>query len=162
MYDACSPWTYADVISHTRGYDVMIDGHSHDTEQIVMKNLDGEPILRSALGTKMNCIGYSHIDADGRITETGIWTWANKKEATELFGIHNAITDKIEEEDEKLAPILDEVVARTDVTLTIYDPEEKDNSGNPIRMVRRAETKGVVGPVHTRSADWRFDTLSKA
>ncbi|MBQ3380519.1 MAG: 5'-nucleotidase C-terminal domain-containing protein, partial [Oscillospiraceae bacterium] len=31
-------------------------------------------------------------------------------------------------------------VAHTNVELTIYDPVAKDNSGNPIRMVRRAET----------------------
>ena len=140
FFDASSPWTYADVISHTRGYDVMIDGHSHDTDQITMKNLDGEPILRCALGTKMNCIGYSHIDADGKITSTGIWSWPNEKKAPELFGIRNKLTEDIAAEQEALAPVMNQVVAETKVSLTIYDPVEKDNSGNPIRMVRRAET----------------------
>ena len=140
LFDASSPWTYADVISHTRGYDVMIDGHSHDTDQITMKNLDGDPILRCALGTKMNCIGYSHIDADGKITSTGIWSWPNDKKAPELFGIRNKLTEDIAAEEEELAPVMNQVVAETNVPLTIYDPVEKDSSGNPIRMVRRAET----------------------
>ncbi len=39
---SCSPWTYADVISHTNGIDVFLDGHSHDTDQVVMKNKDGK------------------------------------------------------------------------------------------------------------------------
>ena len=34
----------------------------------------------------------------------------------------------------------DTVVAETEQELTIYYPEEKDSSGNPIRMVRRSET----------------------
>ena len=32
----CSPWTYADVISHTTGIDCFIDGHSHDIDQVVL------------------------------------------------------------------------------------------------------------------------------
>ncbi len=40
-----SSWTYAEVIEHTNGIDVFIDGHSHDTEQVVMKNKDGEEVI---------------------------------------------------------------------------------------------------------------------
>jgi 2',3'-cyclic-nucleotide 2'-phosphodiesterase (5'-nucleotidase family) len=47
----CSPWTYADVVSNTNGIDVVLDGHSHDTEQVVMKNKDGKSVPRSACGT---------------------------------------------------------------------------------------------------------------
>ena len=42
-----SPWTYADVISHTSGIDAWLDGHSHDAEQMVMKNKTGRPVYRS-------------------------------------------------------------------------------------------------------------------
>ena len=134
------PWTYADVISHTDGIDVFLDGHSHDTDQVIMKNKDGEDVPRSAVGTKMACIGYSHISAEGDIVETGIWSWPNKTSAPELLDIHNEIRDRVDEAQQELAEELDQVVASTAVTLTINDPEEVDSSGNPVRMIRRAET----------------------
>ena len=85
--EECRPWTYADVIANTSGIDVFLDGHSHDTDQVVMKNKDGEDVTRSAVGTKMSCIGYTHISAEGEIAETGIWTWSNKISAPELLDI---------------------------------------------------------------------------
>ena len=134
------PWTYADVISHTDGIDVFLDGHSHDTDQVIMKNKDGEDVPRSAVGTKMACIGYSHISAEGDIVETGIWSWPNKTSAPELLDIHNEIRDRVDEAQQELAEELDKVVASTAVILTINDPEAVDSSGNPVRMIRRAET----------------------
>ena len=83
------PWTYSDVISHTNGIDVFLDGHSHDTEQVVMKNKDGKDVVRSACGTKLNCIGYSKISPDEGITDTNIWKWNNDICAAELLGINN-------------------------------------------------------------------------
>ena len=80
------PWTYADIIEHTRGIDVFLDGHSHDTEQVVMKNMDGQNVTRSACGTKLQCIGYSHISRDGEVVETGIWSWPNKVSAAGAAG----------------------------------------------------------------------------
>ena len=136
----CTPWTYADVLSHTNGIDVLLDGHSHDTEQIVMKNKDGDNVVRSACGTKLNSIGYSHISAADGIVDTNIWTWPNKQSLPELTGLHNRMSDAVAAEKEEIEDILKEVVAQTKVDLTIFDPVEKDTGGNPIRMVRRAET----------------------
>ena len=134
------PWTYADVLGATTGIDVLLDGHSHDTEQVVMKNRDGEDVVRSACGTKLNCIGYSMISPEDGITETDIWTWTNDVCAADLLGIRNGISEKIDAAKAGLTQQLDEVVGQSSVELTIYDPQEKDASGNPIRMVRRAET----------------------
>ena len=134
------PWTYADIIEHTRGIDVFLDGHSHDTEQVVMKNMDGQNVTRSACGTKLQCIGYSHISRDGEVVETGIWSWPNKTSAPELLGIDNAAGQKVTEALASLQDLLGKVVAHTPYTLTINDPAAVDSSGNPIRMVRRAET----------------------
>ena len=136
----CRPWTYADVIAHTNGIDVFLDGHSHDTEQIAMKNKDGREVVRSAVGTKMNCIGYSHISKDGGIAETDILSWPNKISAPESLGIENAMKDKVAQALAGLDDELKKVVAASDADLTINDPVEKDASGNPVRMVRRAET----------------------
>ncbi len=136
----CSPWTYADIIEHTRGIDVFLDGHSHDTEQVVMKNMDGEDVTRSACGTKLACVGYSHISADGEVLETGIWSWTNDIPAPQLLGIDNPVGEKVAEAAAALEEQLDTVVAYTPFTLTINDPEAVDADGKPVRMVRRAET----------------------
>ena len=136
----CRPWTYADVIEHTNGIDVFLDGHSHDTDQIVMKNKDGEDVVRSAVGTKMHCIGYSFISAEEGIEETNIWSWPNDKSAPELLGIRNEMSEAIAEEMEAADKFLEQKAGTSEFDLTISDPEEKDASGNPIRMVRRAET----------------------
>lgn len=140
METACQPWTYADIISHTNGIDVFLDGHSHDTEQVVMKNKDGEETTRSAVGTKLNCVGYSHISAEGEILETGIWSWPNDIAAPKLLGISNQMSEEVDTELAELEGEIGQVVATSAVDLTIYDPEAVDETGNPVRMVRRAET----------------------
>ncbi|WP_081832744.1 bifunctional metallophosphatase/5'-nucleotidase [Oribacterium sp. P6A1] len=140
LYDTYSPWTYKDIIEHTEGIDVFLDGHSHDTEQIVMKDKSGKEVTRSAVGTKLNCIGYSHISADKKVLKTDVWSWPNKDSAPALLGINNEIGDMVQEVKAELGEKMNEVVAKTDVELTVNDPKETDNNGNPIRMVRRAET----------------------
>ncbi|MBP5223312.1 MAG: nucleoside hydrolase [Lachnospiraceae bacterium] len=140
MEAECAPYTYADVISNTTGIDVFLDGHSHDTDRIVMKNKNGEDVTRIAVGTKLASIGYSHISADGQIVETGIWNWSNDESFQDLFSCDNEVADKIAAAKEVLDQQLGGVAASTEFELTIYDPTEKDESGKPIRMVRRAET----------------------
>ncbi|MBO4902056.1 MAG: bifunctional metallophosphatase/5'-nucleotidase [Lachnospiraceae bacterium] len=140
LEDVCKPWTYADVIANTNGIDVFLDGHSHDTEQLVMKNKDGVEVPRSAVGYKLDCIGYSHISADGEILKTNIWSCSGDGCMADLMDVHNEIRDKVEAAQEKLQEELGEVVATTDVELTINDPVAKDDAGEPIRMIRRAET----------------------
>ena len=137
--EACRPWTYDDVISHTNGIDVFLDGHSHDTNQVTMKNKDGEDVLRSACGTKLACIGWCRIDKEGKIT-TGLYTWNNPDSAPKMLGIQNEMAEAVAAATDTLNEKLSEVVASSQVDLTIYDPEEVDANGKPIRMVRRAET----------------------
>ena len=137
--EECRPWTYADVIENTNGIDVFLDGHSHDTEQVTMKNKDGEDVIRSACGTKLACVGYCRIAADGTIT-AGVYTWNNSVSAPVLLGIDNDMSEAVTEASAALNEKLQEVVASTQVKLTINDPEAVDENGKPIRMVRRAET----------------------
>ena len=139
-YTADSPWTYSDVIEHTNGIDVVLDGHSHDTEQVEMKNKDGKKVTRSACGTKLNCIGYSHISSEKQVVETGIWSWPNDTAAPELLNIQNNITTAVGDVMKQQEKQLGEVIAKSNVDLLISDPTEEDTSGNPVRMVRRAET----------------------
>ena len=69
--EAFRPWTYADVISHTSGIDAFLDGHSHDTDQVIMKNKEGKKVPRSACGTGMQCIGWCRILMEEKIAVSG-------------------------------------------------------------------------------------------
>ena len=135
----CSPWTYADVISNTNGIDAFLDGHSHDTEQVVMKNKDGDDVIRSACGTKLANIGYLRISPEGELS-AGLYTWTNKTALPALLGLKNAAAEDVEAKANDLKDMLNKVVASTAVALTVNDPEAVDDNGNPVRMVRRAET----------------------
>ena len=137
--EECRPWTYADVLSNTNGIDVLLDGHRHDSEQVVMKNKDGEDVLRSACGTKLGAIGYCRITADGEVS-TGLYTWNNKDSLPALLGLNNEMSAAVEDATAELNKKLNEVVANTQVTLTITDPEAVDTNGKPIRIVRSQET----------------------
>ncbi len=135
-----APYTYVDIIENTTGIDAFLDGHSHDTDQAAVKNKDGEEVLRSACGTKLNGVGYLDISAEDGSLSTGVYTWNNSVSVPDLLGIENEMSAKIAEQMEKLDEDLGQVVAKTAVELTIFDPEAKDDNGNPIRIVRRAET----------------------
>ena len=141
MEAALEPYTYADVIEHTNGIDVLLDGHSHDTQQVEMLNKDGDKVIRSACGTKLACIGYSRISADKKVVETGIWSWPNKSSLPTLIGVDNEIREKVDETIATNEEKLNVVIAHTGVELTINDPLEINvETGLPVRMVRRAET----------------------
>ena len=135
----CKPWTYADVIANTTGIDAFLDGHSHDTDQVEMLNKDGEKVLRSGCGTKLQGVGYLRIAKDGALS-AGIYSWNNDVAAPELFGIKNDISKAVNAATETLNAKLNEVVAVSEVDLTIYDPLVTKDDGSKIRIIRNAET----------------------
>ena len=140
MYAADNPWDYASVAANTNGIDAILDGHSHDYDQVMVKNKDGVEIPRSACGTKMKGIGWLRISReDGSIT-TGVYDWNNDVSATELLGLDNdmskAVAAAMEDVDKQLA----KVIGKTTVDLTIFDPKTQTEDGKPVRIVRRAET----------------------
>ena len=135
-----APYTYADIISNTSGIDALLDGHSHDTDQVVMKNKNGKDVHRSACGTKLEGVGYLRISAkDGSIT-CGLYSWNNDISAPELLGLKNDVNAAVERATSLLNAKLSEVVAHTAVDLTINDPVAVDAEGKPIRIIRNAET----------------------
>ena len=133
------PWNYGDVISHTAGIDVVLDGHSHDTDQVLVKNAEGKEVPRAASGTKLACIGWCRISADGEIS-TGLYTWDNKVAAPELLGLDNDMSRAVAEATDELNEKLNEVVATTSVELIVRDPDILDSKGKAMRMIRRTET----------------------
>ena len=97
-----TPWSCAQVISNTSGSDAFLDGHSHDTDQMIVQNADGQEVPRSASGTQLKNIGYLKITADGQLS-VGLYNWPNKVSARELFGIDNAVSRRIDELNAELA-----------------------------------------------------------
>ena len=139
LEEACSPWTYADVIANTNGIDAFLDGHSHDTEQIIMKNKDGSQVPRSACGTALEAVGWCRISADGVIS-TGLYTWSNDTPADKLMMISNEMENNIAKANASIEEQLLVGIGASPFELTVNDPEAVDAEGLPIRMVRRAET----------------------
>ena len=137
--DECAPWRYDNVIANTTGIDAWLDGHSHDTDQVVMKNKDGQDVVRSACGTKMEHIGVLTIGADGTITSE-LYSWNQKTAAPELLGLANAGADAVAAASDVLNAKLAEVVASTTVDLIINDPVAVTEAGKPVRIIRRSET----------------------
>ncbi len=137
--EQCRPWTYADVISHTNGIDAFLDGHSHDTDQVIMKNKDGKEVPRSACGTKMQHIGWCRIPAEGEVT-TGIYSWTLDDPAPEVLGIENEMSAAVKEARGSISKLLEGKIAVSEQEMTIYDPVAVDPEWGKVRMIRRAET----------------------
>ena len=137
--EACAPWTYANVIANTTGIDALLDGHSHDTDQVQMENKDGQTVLRSGCGTKLAGVGCLRIGKDGKLS-TELFLWNNKTAAPALLGIRNDVYTAVKTAQDALTEKLSEVVAQTAVELTINDPTAKKDDGSPIRIVRSQET----------------------
>ena len=135
----CAPWMYSDVIANTTGIDVWLDGHSHDSDQVVMQNKDGVDVIRSGCGTKLASIGVLTFGTDGTVT-AGLMDWNQSVAAPVLFGLQNAGADAVKAETEELNEVLQTVVAKTAVDLYINDPTEVTEEGKPVRIIRRAET----------------------
>ena len=137
----CSPYTYADVIANTTGINALLDGHSHDTYHVEMRNKARETVLRQGCGTKMEGIGYLKIAAKDGAMEAGVMMWNNDDfNATQLYQLDTDVTKAVAEATETLNAKLAEVVAKTDVELTINDPVAVTEEGKSVRIIRNAET----------------------
>lgn len=139
--ESCAPYMYSDVIANTTGIDVMLDGHSHDTDHVEMLNKEGKTVLRQGCGTKLEGVGYLKIAAEDGAMSTGVMMWNNSDfNATAIYGLDNEITKAVADATEELNVKLAEVVAKSDVELTINDPVAVDGEGKSVRIIRSAET----------------------
>jgi len=135
----CSPWTYSEVIANTNGIDAMLDGHSHDTDQVVMLNKDGKEVVRSGCGTKLANIGVVTLATDGKISSR-LYSWDADVAAPALLGLNNAGSAAVAQASEVLNEKLQQVVASTTVDLTINDPVATTDDAKPVRIIRNTET----------------------
>ena len=137
----CSPYTYADVIANTTGITALLDGHSHDTDHVEMRNKARETVLRQGCGTKLEGVGYLKIAAKNGAMKAGVMMWNNDDfNATQLYQLDTDVTKAVAEATETLNAKLAEVVAKTDVELTINDPVAVTEDGKAVRIIRNAET----------------------
>ena len=130
-----APYSASDLIENTNGIDAVLDGHSHSVwaGEIVL-NKDGEEVLLSSTGTKLENLGSLTI-VD---TEDGIdFTTELHHEVIFQDDAMAAFVAGIKEEYAELAQT---VVAKTDVDLTIVDPTLTESEGKPLRIVRSQET----------------------
>ncbi len=130
----CEPYTSIDVIYNVSGIDAVLDGHAHETmdeNRVIGK--DGKEVVRVACGTKLANVGALTITPDGKISSE-LFTWKNSVAPTEIFGLTGPVVDAVAEKVASLDEIRKTVVAYTENTLYINDPE------TDVRIIRNAET----------------------
>lgn len=126
-----SPWMSTEVIAHTTGIDVVLDGHSHTVEPSkTVKNAAGEDVLLSQTGTKGESVGKLVIAPDGTMT-TELVALADVDTTSQAYTDAKTFIEGIQNEYKAKA---DEVVATSSVDLTVNDPTTGE------RAVRSAET----------------------
>lgn len=128
---SCTPWTSSQVIENTSGIDAFLDGHSHSViESETVKNKEGKDVLLTSTGTKLVSIGQLVLDEDGTISSSLISDDIETDPETEQY---------IQELNDEFEETLNEVVAKTEVSLVVNDPVTADQE-KPVRLVRTSET----------------------
>ena len=103
----------AAMIANTSGIDVVLDGHSHISEDCErIQNADGEWVLLSQTGTKFESVGMLLIEQNGSISTGLITDFAEKDAQTDSF---------IKQIQSQFAEELKTVIAHTSVELMILD-----------------------------------------
>ena len=137
--ETSGPYKYTDIISNTSGINVFLDGHSHDNDQVNMKDKDGNNVFRMGVGTKLSSLGIVTFTPADTI-EHELLTFEKPAEGEEKPVYDNPVSKIISEKSEKIGNQMSEVIGTTDFPLYIYDPTAKDDAGKPIRIIRRMET----------------------
>ena len=131
----CQPYTSSDVIANTTGIDVVLDGHSHSViAGDLVLNAAGEEVILTSTGTKLQFIGSLTIE-EGE--DSILLTTELHEETIFQDAEFDAYVQTVKAQYEE---ILNQVVATTEVDLTINDPVAVNEEGKPIRIVRSQET----------------------
>ena len=134
VYD--DKWSSVALIEHVSGLTGFIDGHSHSVLEEVVKDRDGSDVPLVSTGTKLQDIGQITIAGDELICELiekGAFE-VSDDESTAEYDAYQQTTDYIADIYDQYADLVNTVVAKTDVELTINDPDTGE------RAVRSAET----------------------
>lgn len=119
------PYDSITLIRNTSGIDAVLDGHSHSVIiGDLYPNKDGEDVLLSSVGTRMENAGQLIIGKDGTLTSLLISDYDEEDEE---------VRKALDEAQEKLDAILSEKVGEVPYTLSVKDE-------NGLRIVRNRET----------------------
>lgn len=119
-------WSSLAVAQNTQGIDAIIDGHSHEViPTFIAKNKQGKNVLITQTGTKLQNIGKLTITPQGKISTELI---------NDLTKTNQKTTDLINEEKNKYAPLLNQIIGKNTVKLITNDPNTNT------RLVRNSET----------------------
>lgn len=119
-------WSSLAVAQNTQGIDAIIDGHSHEViPSFIAKNKQGKNVLITQTGTKLQNIGKLTITPQGKISTELI---------NDLTKTNQKTTDLINEEKNKYAPLLNQIIGKNTVKLITNDPNTNT------RLVRNSET----------------------
>ncbi len=135
---SASPYRYDDLITHISGADALLDGHSHDTEYAEVVDKEGKTVLRQGCGTKLEAIGTLTIGTDGKLSMK-LYRWISQDFTAMDLGIMGEAGEAVALATDELKLALSNVIAHSDFDLVINEPGVTDDSGKPIRIVRRAE-----------------------
>lgn len=120
------PFRSYDVIANTTGLDAFLDGHSHSViEGQWVQNAQGEAVLLSSTGTKMENIGKLTIAADGTLTAELVSGYSDIDPETDSY---------VKDIQAQYEDLLGEVIARSEVALVTNDPTTGE------RIIRSRET----------------------
>lgn len=127
-----TPWMSTEVIANTTGIDAVLDGHSHTVEPAkTVENADGDDVLLAQTGTKGASIGQLTIDPDTGDMTTQLVPLADVATDTPAYTQAQGFIQGIQEQ---YQDVVAEVIATSDVDLTVNDPATGE------RRVRSAET----------------------
>ncbi len=123
--DAYSPYSSVDIIENTTGITAVLDGHEHSTIPCdIHKDKNGEDVLLSSTGTKLQNIGKLVIKSNGNI-ELGLISNYDEKDPDTI--------SYIDEIYKSFDNIINKVIGESKVNLTGYTEDG-------IRLVRNRET----------------------
>ncbi len=128
-------WKSSEIIENTKGIDVYIDAHSHETiEEQILKNKENENVLLTSTGTKFERFGQVTLSADGSadallIDTDSVNVEDLSKSAQEKY---NAVKTKVDGYNVEMAYLYNKIGV-SEADLIVYD-----ETGN--WLVRREET----------------------
>lgn len=123
--DETAPYTSVELIQNTSGADAVLDGHSHSTIPCYpVKDKNGESVLLSSTGTKLNAIGQLTITQSGTLTTTLV---------SRIDWSDDAVKAYVEQVQEKYEQQMERVIGSSAATLSGY-------TADGVRLVRSRET----------------------
>ena len=132
-------WTSEEVIKNTNNIDFVIDGHSHESYNEIVKNKDGKSIMVSQTGNNFKNIGKLIIDKKGNMNVENI-------SIEDLSSSKDENGNFIIKRDPEITKFIENTVYRYEVVLNdiiVYDNQydliTNDSETNE-RIIRKKET----------------------